>query len=345
MADSGDPDDMVLSADGGTLYVAAGAPYEGRAYAVTDLSQRHAYPTGPYPTSIAVSPNGSVVAVGRQNTPDVHVYAADGSRAIGTVTAQADGNPDIAARSLAFAGDGRRVLGVVRQDYDAHLVLRVFNAFVIAPPPLAVRTSASLVASGATVRVTAVLGHWAVGRSVAITAAPAGAATRQVAAGRVGADGTFTATVRVATRTVFAAAFAGDDVYAAAASPGRAVRARAVVTIRMSGGYRTVRGVRLFHYARGCWTAYRGCPSFTETLRGVGAGRPLRFQIQIRRGTRWVALRAATFRTDPSGRVAVIWRYTGRAWIGHRFRVRVVYAGAPDLLGSASRYVTFSITR
>jgi hypothetical protein len=113
----------------------------------------------------------------------------------------------------------------------------------------------------------------------------------------------------------------------------------------MSGGYRTVRGVRLFHYARGCWTAYRGCPSFTETLRGVGAGRPLRFQIQIRRGTRWVALRAATFRTDPSGRVAVIWRYTGRAWIGHRFRVRVVYAGAPDLLGSASRYVTFSITR
>jgi hypothetical protein len=41
----------------------------------------------------------------------------------------------------------------------------------------------------------------------------------------------------------------------------------------------------------------------------------------------------------------VIWRYTGRGWIGRRFRVRAVFSGASDLLAASSRWVTFSITR
>jgi hypothetical protein len=344
--DSSDPRDMVLSPDAGTLYVSSGAPYVGRAYAVADLSVRHSYPTDAYPKAIAVSPDGASVAVGRTGVAaEIHIFHADGSSEIASTTYPQNGNPDLLARSLAFTADGKRVLAVVDENFGQQLVLHVFNPYTLAPPPMRLKASKSLVEAGKGVVVTASLGAWAAGRTFRLYGVPLGGDKTLVATVRVGATGRLTATVRPRARTTYIAEFAGDAVYKAAQSTAIAVRVRGVLKIRVTGSYRSTGGARLFHYSTWCWTKHVLCPSFGATLSPAMTGEMVKFTIQERRGKSWRTLSGARFATDATGRSGAIWKYVGKSWIGRTLRVRVTYSGSTALAPATARTATFKITR
>ena len=344
---SGDPDDMTLSPDGAMVYVAAGSPYEGRAYAVSDLMQRHAYPTGPYPSAIAVSPNGLTVGVGQRGVDAaLHLFRADGSAEIAKTSFAGRGNPDLLARSVAFTADGKKLIGVVSENFGAQRVLHVYNPFALTPPPLALKVSKPQVTAGTRVTLTVKLGAWAVGRVVSLYATPVGGAKTLVGNVRVGKTGAFTAKVRPAGRTTYTVEFAGDDTYRARASAGVAVKVRGTLKVRASGSYTLSHGVRLFRYAKAtCWTLQRKCPTFTVTLAPALAGAQVKFMLQQKRGKTYRTLSTATFVVDARGQVKVLWRYLGRGWIGKPLRARITAAGNAAFSAPAPRNVPFRITR
>jgi hypothetical protein len=344
--DSSDPDDMTLSPDGATLYVASGAPYEGRAYAVSDLMLRHAFPTGPYPRAIAVSPNGQSVGVGQAGVDTaLHLFRADGSAETAKTAFIGSGNPTLLARSVAFTADGKRLIGVTEENYGAQRVLHVYNPFALTPPAMSVRVSKTKVTAGGRVTVTAKVGAWATGRVIALYGTPVGGAKALVRNVRVGATGTFALVVRPAGLTTYAVEFAGDDIYRAAASAGVAVKVRGTLKVRPSGSYRTRHGVRLFRYARAtCWTLQRKCPAFTVTLAPALAGGRVKFTLQQKRGHAYRTLSTATFVVDAHGQVKVIWRYLGRGWINKPLRAHITAAGNAAFTTPAPKNVPFKIT-
>src|SRR5262249_47741168 len=161
---------------------------------VSDLMQRHAYPTGPYPSAIAVSPNGLSVGVGQRGVDvALHLFRADGSAEVAKTTFTGRGNPDLLARSVAFTADGRRLVGGVDENLGAQRVLYVYTPFALMPPPLTLKAAKSKVTAGTRVTITARLGAWAVGRVVSLYGTPVGGAKTLVGNVRVGKTGSFTA--------------------------------------------------------------------------------------------------------------------------------------------------------
>jgi hypothetical protein len=344
--DSGPLRDMTLSPDGSLLYVAAGAPYEGRAYGVSDLMLRHSFPTGPYPTGIAVSPNGLSVGVGNSGVDTaLHLFRSDGSAQTATSVFDPHGSPDLLARSVAFTADGRKLIGVTDENFGAQRVLHVYNPFALMPPPLALKASTSKVTAGRSVTITAKLGGWAVGRVVSLYRTPVGGAKTLIGNVRVGRTGVVSAKVRPAGRTTYTVEFAGDDVYKARASAGVAVGVRATLKVRPSGSYRTAAGVRLFRYAKAtCWTLQQRCPTFTVTLAPALAGAKVKFTLQEKRGRTYRTRSTGTFVVDGRGQVRVVFRYLGRSWIGKPLRARITAAGNAAFTAPAAKNVPFKIT-
>jgi hypothetical protein len=344
--DSSDPRDMVLSPDASMLYVASGAPYQGRAYAVADLTVRHSYPSDAYPKAIAVSPDGSRVAVGRTGVAaEIHLFHANGSSEIASNTYPPQGNPDLLARGLAFTADGKRMLAVVSENFDQRIVLHVYNPYTIAPPAMKLKASKSLVDAGQAVALTATLGAWAAGRTFALYGLPAGGVKTLVATVGAGGAGKLSVTIRPKARMSYTAEFAGDAVYRAARSPAVTVQVRGALKIRVAGSYRTVGGARLFHYAKSCWTKHVRCPAFAVALSPAMSGELVKFTVQERRGRSWRTISSARFATDSAGRTGAQWKYVGRAWIGRVLRVRVTYSGSMALAPATARTATSKITR
>ncbi len=249
------------------LYVSSGAPYQGRAYAVSDLGVRHSYPTDAYPKAIAVSPNGASVAVGRTGVAaEIHIFRADGSSKIASTTYPPRGNPDVLARGLAFTADGKRVLAVVKENFDKQVVLHVFNPYALTPPAMRLKVSKPLIDMGQSVVVTATLGAWAAGRTFKLYGVAAGGEKALVATVRAAAGGKLSVKVRPKAGTTYTAEFAGDAVYKAAQSAAVAVKVRGVLRIRVTGSRGTKGGAWLFRYSKWCWSKHVLCPSFSVTL-------------------------------------------------------------------------------
>ena len=73
--------DITATPNGADVVVASGAPYELLALALPGLTADGVYPTQPYPNSVAVSPDGSLIAGGTMSyyDPDVWLFPAGNS--------------------------------------------------------------------------------------------------------------------------------------------------------------------------------------------------------------------------------------------------------------------------
>ena len=102
--------DIEVSPDATKLYVSDGGVYHQQVYSTTDFSNVTTYSTGgPYPTAVALSADGTVLATGRNGSPDVYLYKVGGSTAYRTLTF-ADANNgypySVAHGGMAFSPDG-----------------------------------------------------------------------------------------------------------------------------------------------------------------------------------------------------------------------------------------------
>ena len=129
--------------DGTNLLIAAGAPYFVAALSSTTFAPSFEYPTGPYPESVAVSPDGNYVAGGVKTgtgfRTDVFLFPTGDTTPVRTWTV---GTSEVPDHSLAFSPDGS-VLFVVADNYTTgHREFDVLDD-IEATTPLVARLTAS----------------------------------------------------------------------------------------------------------------------------------------------------------------------------------------------------------
>jgi hypothetical protein len=343
--------DIALSADASTVFLACGSPYVVQSFALSDLSSVNGtYATGAYPSAVALSPDGTKLAAGAKAyyDPDVFVFPV-GS---GTPGAQVDfgtvNNTALVVRGLAFTADGSHVLAITKNDATTTVSLRVVSGSSqpgTPVPSIAVSLGAKTISHGQSVKVTANLGGWAVGRTVSIYRQPYGGTRVLLGTGTVGAGGTWSATAKPGVRTTYTAQFDGDATYLEATSAPQTVQVHATVGLSQSGFYRTSGAYRLYHYRGRCWTAARYCPHFTARVTPAAAGSAVKFTVQQRTSSgTWKTLSSGSIAQNSKGYAYAYWKYRGTGWIGHLLRVRATWAGNAANLAGGSGYAYFRIT-
>jgi WD40 repeat protein len=105
----GNGQDIALSADGTTLFSAAGAPYQFDVLEAATLRTTGAFPGDAYPNNVEVSWNG-LVAAGSTSTSNpqgnIWVYNQTGT----LLSRLSSGDDALAQRALRFSGDGTRIV-------------------------------------------------------------------------------------------------------------------------------------------------------------------------------------------------------------------------------------------
>jgi hypothetical protein len=169
--------------------------------------------------------------------------------------------------------------------------------------------------------------------TMAIYATPYGDSRTLVASGPVNSSGNFKKTVTMKKKTTFEAEYLGDDTHTESTSAGRVVKVRAKTTVSLSGHYGRSGKYRLYHRGRN--------PQIKGTVTPNHYGYPLKFVAQRFSGGRWRPGTSSTFYIGPNGSAnAVLYNTT----VGSRYRVKVVFAGDADHLGSTSTWAYLKIT-
>lgn len=210
-------------------------------------------------------------------------------------------------------------------------------------PAVSLVAGKSLITYGDRIALTATLGPTHTNRVVRITRVAGDGSRSLVAQGPVDANGHLRVLTTPGRTLRFVTEFAGDDWFAPR-SAGLKVRVRAAVTLAANNAYRTVGGVRLFHYRTSCITTGRGCPQFTARVRPNHAGRYIDFVLSHRVGSHWVRAGNARFRLGRTSRRAVLIHYRDANIRTGLWRTRVHFFADADHLAATSAWLVFRVT-
>jgi hypothetical protein len=339
-------DDIAVTPDGADVLIASGAPYELQAFALPGLTADGVYPTDNYPNSVAVSADGSLIASGSKSysNKDVFLFPA------GTSTAKAkwdfNSTDDVLyPHGLAFSADGTRLYAASKGSSGNAVVLRVLPAVTLPKGAVSLKTSASTIAAGHALTVTAHLGTASSNRTVSIYRKPVNGQQVLVKKGTVGPAGNLGATIRPTANATYTAVWGGDTTHAQTTSPGRAVKVRVVVHAAAKGGYRTAAGVRLYHYTAACGGArHTGCPTFAVSSTPPLPRHLTSVVVQARIGGIWRKVVGGSQRVGANGKLSLIIFYTGRGVVGVPQRIHFTFAKDAAHLGNTSAWVKFRVT-
>ncbi|MGH2756422.1 MAG: hypothetical protein ACRDI3_01390 [Actinomycetota bacterium] len=328
--------DLAVSPDGATIFAASGSPYEIRSYNFSDFTQSGvAYPTGPYPNAVEVSPNGAFLGAGVDASydPDVFVFPiGDSTPTLEFDFGQAAGNvlPD----GIAFSPDSQRVFAVIAPTGGSP-TLRVLGT-EMSPTSIDLSLSSRRVRFGRSVTVTADLkapGSMS-GQKLSIYKTPYGATKKLVKTGTVSSTGVLKASVNVSKKTIFSAEYLGDAQRLGSTSPNRTVEVKSVATTTLLGAFGRDGKYKLYRYGE------------TPTQRGKvapnHAGQPVLFTLQAYDNGSW--------RTIDSGSVLLEADSTATAFVlgggsPHNYRSRVSFSGDAEHLGDKSSWAYFKYKR
>jgi hypothetical protein len=185
------------------------------------------------------------------------------------------------------------------------------------PTKLTIGASRAIVWSGRDVHVVATLGSPTTSRRVSIYARPYLLSRRLLRSDDVSAStGKLQATTTLHRRTRFSVRFAGDATYAPAVAT-VVVRARAVISERLSGGYATEGAFRIYHAG--------AHPVLVAHLHPQLDGVCLWFRAQRHFNGSWHTVATRCFSTDADGYARG--EFTG-AHLGSPYRVRARWRGS-----------------
>jgi YVTN family beta-propeller protein len=145
--------DIEVSPDATKLYVSDGGVYYEQVYSTSDFSNVTSYSTGgPYPTAVALSADGRVLATGRNGSPDVYLYQVGGSSAYRTLTF-ADANNgypySVAHAGMAFSPDGSELFVLSTPIVGSPPVLHIIAAPEKTPSSISLSAPATAKRGGA----------------------------------------------------------------------------------------------------------------------------------------------------------------------------------------------------
>jgi YVTN family beta-propeller protein len=330
---SDDFEDLAVTPDGSQLLGAAGYPYSLQAFDLSTLSAAGTYPTGAYPTSVAVTNDGAFVAGGIESASqnEILVFPFGDSTPVRGYDFGASGT-DLYEGSLAFSPNAAKLFAVAHGSTVGTVNFRVFGSPTVAPSP----TTTSLTLSATTVkynRSVTVRGHvsGASNGTIRIYATPYGGTKTLIGSGGPNASGNFSVTRRMKRKTSFVAEFAGDDSHKSSKSASKVVKVRALVTVKLTNYYGRSGKYRLYHWPSDAYV--RG------TVTPNHAGFPLKFVAQAYVGGSWRALTSARFTIQGTGSA-----YARLDATRGTFRVRTVFAGDADHLGNSSSWAYLKLT-
>jgi WD40 repeat protein len=338
--------DIAVTPNGADVLVASGAPSELQALALPGLTADGVYPTDSYPNSVAVSADGSLIASGSESfyDRDVFLFPAGSSTAKSTWDFNST-NDLLYPHGLAFSADGTRLYAVSEGASGNAAVLRVLPAVTLPKGAVSVKTSASTIAAGHALTVTAHLGTASSNRTVSIYRKPVNGKQVLVKKGTVGPAGNLAATVRPTANATYTAVWGGDTTHAQTTSPGRSVKVRLVVHAAAKGGYRTAAGVRLYHYTAACGGArHTGCPTFAVSTTPALPKHVTGVVVQARIGGIWRKVLSGSQRVGANGKLLLVIFYNGRGVVGVPQRIRFTFAKDAAHLGNTSAWVKFRVT-
>jgi hypothetical protein len=338
--------DIAVTPNGADLLIASGSPDELQAFALPGLTADGVYPTDDYPNSVAVSADGSLIASGSESFSDRDVFLFPAGTPTAKTTWDFTSPADLLyAHGLAFSADGTRLYAASKGASGNAVVLRVLPAVTLPKGALSLQTSASTVAAGHPVTVTAHLGTASANRTVSIYRKPVNGKQVLVKKGTVGPAGNLAATLRPTANATYTAVWGGDSTHAQTTSAGRAVKVRLVVHAAAKGGYRTVAGVRLYHYTAACGGAHHtGCPTFAVSSTPALPKHVTGVVVQARIGGIWRKAVAGSVRVGANGRLLLVIFYNGRGVVGVPQRIRFSFAKDAAHLGNTSAWVQFRVT-
>jgi hypothetical protein len=122
-------DDMVVTPDGSQVLIAAGYPYFLEAFSANTLNSVGTYPTGPYPTAIAVSRDGSKVAAGLWALYDPDAYVFPFRKQSPSLAYDFGEGLRVPPRAIAFDGTGTKlfVVTTTSSPWGAYPTLNILN--------------------------------------------------------------------------------------------------------------------------------------------------------------------------------------------------------------------------
>ncbi|SFH12624.1 40-residue YVTN family beta-propeller repeat-containing protein [Amycolatopsis regifaucium] len=117
--------DTDITADGATLYSAAGGRDRVEAFASADLARRGAYAARPRPVAVSLSPDDRHLAAGALTTDaaDVLIYEVGGVTPVNSIAL--DGGETVQPRGLSWSADRKRLFVVTRYQNDPEPHLEV----------------------------------------------------------------------------------------------------------------------------------------------------------------------------------------------------------------------------
>lgn len=327
--DLGNLQDISVNATGDTFYTASGAPYEIDGWRVSDLTKVSRYPTGPYPTAIEVSGDGTRIAAGLNAPydPDLFIFDVEDS----TPTFQFDFGSDagsVLPGGIDLSPDGRLVFAVIG-DHTTTPRLRVMSANT-KPTTLDISVSDKRVAFGGSVTVTARLGSNSnvVGQKVSIYSSGPGRERKLIKTGAVDQDGRLSIRIDLKRSTVFSATYEGDVSKLASASNETTVRVGSKVSVKFIAPQGKVGRFHLYDFGQQ--------PIARASIAPNKYGGIALFVLQLKENGRWHTISSASIdiQSDSTAHAQVL-----GGGSPHPYRARAEYAGDADNLGSKSKWI------
>jgi len=324
---------LEVTPDGQKVLVASGAPSSIQSLLLSNLSLVTSFPTNRSGRAVAVTADGSHVAGAASpvsSEENLFVFSAADSSS----TRDWDFGGDVAFSSVAFSNDESRLFAVSENPATDLAEFHVLTTPTVprVPTTLSLSVSRSSVSYNKSVTLTAKFGGAAAGQTVTFYTDPVSGSKTAVASGIVNGAGIVSRTVKVKGKTTFTAKFTGDAAYEPVTSAGRIVNVRALTTVAFNRFYRRAGAYRLYRLGKFPTLAGRVTPNHAGTLlRFVG-------QVKTRRG--WRTFDSGRYPIGPGGAANVIIRARARG----NYRVRAIFAGDSDHLGSTSAWAYARIT-
>ena len=209
---------------------------------------------------------------------------------------------------------------------------------------LGLMASKSTVTYGDSVTVTAHLTSGSANRTVSIYGTPAGGHKVLLKRGPVNGSGNLSVKTQPAKNTAYTATYTGDASWKGDAAGPVEVKVAARWASRATGGYATVKGVRLYHYTTTCTSkSSKGCPSATFTLDPNHRGHRVYYLARYCRGGK-CGSNSGSFRLNRKSTVNIWFYYTNTSVIGTTFSIKFLFKGDDDHARAWSTYVRMRVT-
>lgn len=339
-------EDLEVTPDGDTLLIADGATQGLLSFSLPDMAtQGTTYtlgPNGSHGIAVAVTPDGNRVAGTTSAVDDsISLFNSGDSAAKRTTLTEPE---DVTGADLAFSPDGTKLYAVTIDEADTP-ILHVLPGQSVPAGSLTLKPSASIISYGRSLTLTAHLGTKSANKTVSIYRTTFGQSEALLKTAAVNAKGNLVVTVKPGVKTTYRAMWDGDSTHAETHTATITVNVRVVMHALTQGGYRTLRGYRLYHYTTGCpGTSHRGCPQFL--LYASPGHVSARFTIVLQTYARgaWHTRVTATRTAGVDGRLLLNVVYTGRGVIGVNQRLHASMARDADHLGGTSPWRYFRVT-